>query len=287
MEPSKGVVDYFRNKCVLLTGGNQGIGLGAARLLRKSGAHLILVARSQEKLASAQEELSPIGANGAGLHTLSLDITDREATAAAVESLPGDRPVDVLINNAGYAIPGYFQDLPLSMYDEMMSTNFMGAMHLTKLLVPSMMERGSGHVTFVSSLVGLMGIFGYTAYAPSKFALRGFAEALRCEVKPYGVAVSVCYPPDTDTPGYIEENKHKPHETRALEGNAKALSPDEVADKLLQGMAAGKFHILCNGSSWFADFMHRLFPWMVRSVFDSDIKKAQTKGPGRHPVGSA
>jgi 3-dehydrosphinganine reductase len=277
MDPSKGVVEYFRGKCVLITGGSQGIGLEAARLLRRCGAHLILVARNAEKLASAREELASIEAPDTGLDTLSLDITDREAVQAAARELPGGRDVDVLINNAGYAIPGHFQDLPLSLFDELMSTNFMGAVYLTKVFVPGMVQRGSGHVVFVSSLVGLMGVFGYTAYAPSKFALRGFAESLRCELKPHGVVVSVCYPPDTDTPGHAVEDQTKPDETRAIEGNAKAMSADGVAAKMLQGIASRKFHILCNGSSWFADFMNRLFPWMVRSTFDSDVRKATQK----------
>ncbi len=279
MEPSKGVVDCFRDRCVLITGGSQGIGLEIARLLRRCGAHLILVARSADKLAEARESLAQVSANGAQIHTLALDITDREAVQAAAGDLPGDRDVDVLINNAGYAIPGHFQDLPLSLFDELMSTNFMGAVNLTKALVPGMVERGSGHVVFVSSLVGLMGVFGYTAYAPSKFALRGFAESLRCELKPLGIAVSVCYPPDTDTPGHAVEDRTKPDETRAIEGNAKAMSAETVAAKMLQGIAARKFHILCNGSSWFADFINRLFPWMVRSTFDSDVRKAGQRRP--------
>jgi len=274
MDPSKWMVGYFRGRCVLITGSNQGIGLETARLLRRCGAHLILVARNSERLAQAQASLAAIDAYGADLHALSLDITDRDAVVAAVDNLPGSRPVDVLINNAGYAVPGYFQDLPLSLFDDMMNTNFMGAMYLSKALVPGMVARGSGHVAFVSSLVGLMGIFGYTAYAPSKFALRGFAEALRYEVKPHGVIVSVCYPPDTDTPGHVEEDKSKPLETRAQEGNAKAMSAEAVAARLVRGLAAKKFHILCNGSSRFADIMIRLFPGMVRSMFDSDVRKA-------------
>lgn len=274
MEPSRGVVDYFSNKCVLLTGGNSGIGLAAARLLRKSGAHLILVARDQEKLARAQEELSRIGANGAQLFTLSLDVSDRSAVEAATKNLPTEGPVDVLISNAGITMPGHFLELPVEQYEEQMRTNYFGAVYLTKALAPPMVERGRGHVAFVSSILGLMGIWGYTAYSPTKFALRGLAEALRGEMKPKGVRVSICFPPDTDTPQHDFEEPYLPEETKAIAGNAKLMTADAVAAALLQGMAVGRFEIVPGGSTKFADFMYRLFPGMVRSIFDSDAKKA-------------
>lgn len=277
-------MDYFRGKCVLLTGASSGIGLAAAKLLRQEGAHLILLARDEERLAKAAATVGAIPAPGAELHTLSLDLRDRQAVQAATDRLPTRRPVDILINNAGYARPGYFEELPLEIFDEMMNTNYMGAVNLTKALLPEMMKRGGGHVTFVSSLVGLMGVFGYTAYAPSKFALRGFAESLRLEMKPHGILVSICYPADTDTPGYANENRTKPPETRAIEGNVKMMSPEAAARKLLDGMAAGKFHILCSGSSWFAEYMYRLFPWMVRSMFDGSVSKASRTRP---PTASA
>jgi len=274
MGPSRGVIEYFRDKCVLLTGGSSGIGLAAALQLRQCGAHLILVARDPAKLDQARESVGQIGANGAQVHTLTLDVGDREAVAAALQELPGGRPVDVLISNAGITMPGRFVDLPLTQFEQQMQTNYFGAVYLTKALLPGMLERGRGHVAYVSSLVGLMGIFGYTAYAPTKFALRGLAECLRCEMKPHGIQISICYPPDTDTPQHDFEKPHLPPETRAIAGNAKLLSAEVVADKLLRGMAAHRFHIVPGGSSRFADVMYRLFPGMVRSMFDSDVRKA-------------
>jgi 3-dehydrosphinganine reductase len=276
-------VDYFRNKCVLLTGASSGIGLAAAKLLRAAGAHLILVARDQGRLDEARGACEAISAPGAELHTLSIDLRDREAVLAIAGKLPTRRPVDILISNAGYATPGYFEELPLETFDAMMETNYWGGVYLTKALLPGMLERGDGHICYVSSLVGLIGVFGYTAYAPSKFALRGFAESLRLEMKPRGIAVSICFPSDTDTPGHVNENKTKPVETYAIEGKVKMLSPEASARKLLDGMAAGKFHILCDGSSWFAEYMYRLFPWMVRSMFDSSVSKAAAKRSAPRP----
>jgi len=265
---------YFKDRCVLVTGGSSGIGLAAARILRGAGAHLVLVARDEEKLQRARGELQAM-AGGGELHVLSLDISDREAVEAAMASPPGDRPVDVLVNNAGVVMPGHFLELPQEEFDRMMAVNYMGAVHMTRAVLPSMISRGRGDVSFVSSLAGLMGIFGYTAYSASKFAVRGFAEALRCEMRPRGIRVTVCYPPDTDTPQLAFEDPYKPAETRAIAGNARAMSAGDVAEALLRGIARGCFHIVPGSSARFADVMYRLFPGMVRSLFDRDVSKAR------------
>ncbi len=277
VEVCAAVRDYFGGKRVLVTGGSSGIGLATARQLREAGDSLVLVARDEAKLASARAELERRAGRGE-LHALSCDLGKRDQVEGLAGRLPESmRSLDVLVNNAGVVMPGPFLDLPLAQFDEMMQVNFFGSMQLTRLLLPSMLERRTGHVAFVNSLVGLMGIFGYTAYAASKWALRGFAEALRCEVHPKGVRVTVCYPPDTDTPQHAFELQHMPPETKAIAGNAKAVTADEVATKLLCGMAAGRFHVVPGGSARFADLMNRLFPGVVRSMFDSDIRKAQAR----------
>ena len=275
-ETGRRVHDYFKGKRVLITGGSSGIGLSTARQLRACGAHLILLARDAGKLDAVKTELQGL-AGKATIQTISVDVSDQGAVEAAVKGLPPDTGVDVLINNAGVVMPGHFLDLPQARFDEMMRINFMGSVHLTRLLLPAMIERRSGHVAFVSSLGGLVGIFGYTAYAASKFAVRGFAEALRCEVKPRGIRVSVIYPPDTDTPQHAFEQEYLPDETRAIAGNAKCLSADEVATALLKGMAADSFQIVPGFTSRLADVAYRLFPGMVRSIFDGDVRKAASK----------
>jgi 3-dehydrosphinganine reductase len=180
-------------------------------------------------------------------------------------------------------MPGHFVELPTEQFEQQMQTNYFGAVYLAKALLPQMIERSQGHVAFVSSLVGLMGVFGYTAYAPTKFALRGLAEALRCEMKPRGIRVSICFPPDTDTPQHDFEMPHLPEETKAIAGNAKMMTAEAVAETLLAGMAANRFYIVPGGSSKFANFMYRLFPGMVQSMFDSDVRKAGAQSKKRQP----
>jgi 3-dehydrosphinganine reductase len=274
-------MEYFQKKTILITGGSSGIGLAIARILQSHGARLILVARNEARLSQAKIELDMIP-GGHEVQTLSLSISDPEAVAAAMKVLLAKQTVDVLINNAGEALAGHFLDLPQESFGQLMSTNYMGAVYLTRHVLQGMVERKKGHVAFVSSLAGLIGIFGYTAYSASKFAVRGFAEALRCEMHPHGVLVSVCYPPDTDTPQLAFENQHKPAETRAIAGNVKPLTAEAVASELLRAMAAGKFHIVPSAGAKFADVSYRLIPGMVRSMFDTEIRKAMKKTGVNH-----
>lgn len=92
-----------------------------------------------------------------------------------------------------------------------------------------MKSSDSGIIVFVSSQAGLIGLYGYTAYTASKYAVRGFAEALQMEVKPFGISVTVNYPPDTDTPGFAEEEKGKPEETSLISETAGLFKPEKVA----------------------------------------------------------
>ena len=90
-----------------------------------------------------------------------------------------------------------------------MRTNYLGGVFCSKAVIETMKNRRFGRIVFVSSQAGQIGIYGYTAYSPTKFALRGLAESLQMEVKPYNIFVTVCFPPDTDTPGLQEENLTK------------------------------------------------------------------------------
>jgi 3-dehydrosphinganine reductase len=243
-------MDYFRNKSVLVTGGNSGIGLATARLLRRAGANLTLVARDEAKLNSARAELNAISSAAADVRTASVDIKERDRVAEVVQGLIAERPIDVLISNAGVVMPGKFLDLPNDQFDDMMFTNFLGPVNLIRQVLPSMIERRSGHVAFVSSFAGLIGIYGYTAYSASKFAIRGFAQAFRCEMQ------------------------YKPAETRAIAGNVKPVTPEYVATALLRGMAAGKFQIVPSFSARIQELAYRMMPGIAHSFFDSDVRKA-------------
>ena len=136
-----------------------------------------------------------------------------------------------------------------------------------------------GSIGIVSSMLGFMGIYGYTAYAASKFAQVGFADCLRQELIDHGIRLTILYPPDTDTPQLAEENRIKPPETKAISGEVKTMSAEDVALTLLKGMAKGKLHVVPGAMGRFTHFMNRHAPWVVRWVIDGELKKYRKQHP--------
>ncbi|WP_127112103.1 SDR family oxidoreductase [Shimia sediminis] len=230
---------------VMITGGSSGIGKATACLYAARGADISILARRRDVIDAAIAEID-VARGGAGGRTLACagDVADGVATAASVTNAVETLGVpDILITSAGIAVPGHFDDLPIENYRQHMDVNYFGTLHVLKATLPAMRTRGSGHIAMVSSGAGLIGIFGYTSYSPTKFALRGLAESLRGELKGDGIGVSIVYPPDTDTPQLAQENMTKPEETKAMTASAKMWSAEAVADKIVKGIDKGKFAI--------------------------------------------
>ena len=187
---------------------------------------------------------------------------------------------DVLVNCAGVAWCHYLEQTPYEEFERMMMTDFFGVRNTVTALVPFMKERG-GNIVNVASILGVVGVFGYSAYCPSKFAVVGFSEVLRGELKQYNIRVSVLCPPDTDTPQLAEENRTKPPETKAISGNVGMKQPEEVAAAMIKGMEQGKLMIVPGFMNWLTWTMKRLWPGFVFSFMDSDTAKAQKRAAGK------
>jgi len=155
--------------------------------------------------------------------------------------------------------------------------NLHGCWNTVQALLPHMKAQGRGYIVNTSSVAGLIGVYGYTDYCASKFALVGFSEALRSELKPHGIIVSVLCPPDTDTPGFKTENQTKPEETRAISAATKVLSPAAVADDLLRGMACGRFLIIPGLDSRLTVLVKRLAPGVVYRIMDRAVANLRRK----------
>lgn len=235
----------FRGVHALVTGGSSGIGLAVARQLAEEGAHVLILARDPDKLAEAAEAIKDAcQLEGQSVETVSADVSDLEQVERALAPIMNaDQVPDLLINSAGVAHPGYAEDLDLEIFHWMMDVNYFGTVHITQTLLPAMVARGSGHIVNISSIAGFLGVFGYTAYSGSKFAVRGYSDVLRAEMKRKGIHVSVVFPPDTLTPQLTYENKFKPAETVALDGNVKPVTPESVARAILKGVAKRRYII--------------------------------------------
>ncbi|XP_073233879.1 3-dehydrosphinganine reductase-like isoform X1 [Porites lutea] len=232
---------------VLVTGGSSGIGKAVAIKMARCGANVTILARNMDRLEETLKEVRKHLAPERKVLAFSVDLTvdaqDVENTIdQACESLG---PVDILINCAGFAVCGLFEETTVDQFKAMINTNYLAGVYTSHSVVKRMKERRKGHIVFVSSIGGQFGIFGFSAYAASKFAVRGFAETLFMEVKPYNIGVSVVFPPDTDTPGFENENKGKPEETHLISSSGGLFTPDQVAAIMVAGIKNRKFLISC------------------------------------------
>lgn len=263
----------FRGRRALVTGGSSGIGRALALALARAGAHVAIVARREGPLQETATALRATAPASTVAHAVA-DVADPDqaarAVAACAAALGG---LDLLVNNAGAALARRFEDTPAEAYRQLLDVNYLGAVHVTRAALPLLGPGAS--ILNVSSLAGALAVFGYAAYAPSKFALTAFSEVLRQELRPRGITVSVLLPPDTDTPQLAEENREKPPETRALAGNVPVLAPEFVAAAALAGLARGRAWIVpgwrARGVLWAA----RHCPGLVRWSVDREIARVR------------
>lgn len=276
-------MSFYRDKRVLITGGSSGIGRAAALRLAREGAHVAIAARDEDRLRATLAELREAAVGEQRFAAIAMDVAVTTAVERGVEearsALGG---IDVVINNAGFAIPGYINRLTEADCSAMLEVNYLGAVRVVRAVLPDMMARRAGAIANVTSMLGFMGSFGYAAYAASKYALSGFTECLRQDVLPFGISVHLCYPPTTKTPGLDKENAVKPAEAWAIEGKSRAFAAEEVAKALLDGIRRGRFHIVVGADSALIWRMQRFAPWLVRRIMDRILVKHLAKhGDGR------
>jgi short-subunit dehydrogenase len=182
----------LRGKTVLITGGSRGLGLLLVREFAKAGAREALCARNGGELERVREELAWMGRD---LLTMTCDVSDREQVEhmiSRVQEELGD--VDVLVNNAGTIVAGPFETQSIEEFDEVMRTNFWGAVYTTMAVLPRMRRRRSGRIVNIASVGGKIAVPHLLTYSASKFALVGFSEGLHAEMAKYGIWVTTVCP---------------------------------------------------------------------------------------------
>jgi 3-dehydrosphinganine reductase len=214
---------------VVITGGSSGIGLCVAKECVKRGIPKVtLLARNPTKLKQAQVELEQVAKDCSTtsiLQVISVSVSDMKEISQVAQQIVTPSDHTILFHCAGVSHTTYYQDIDASTkYMELIQTNQLGVMYTTRAFLQYM---DSGLIVMTSSAAGQVGVFGYTAYAPTKFALRGFAEALHQELVTSQVNVQLVFPADTDTPGYQQEKLMMPAETKALNDAAGLATPEE------------------------------------------------------------
>lgn len=270
-------MSFWADKHVLITGASSGMGLAAAEQVASSGAHVSLLARDATRLEVAGQAVRSRALRpDQRIATLSCDVAERAQVDQAVgDAVAGSGPVDVLLSCAGFCEPRRFVESTVDDLMRHVEVNLLGTMYAARAVAPSMVVRGSGHIGLVSSMGGLVGVYGYSGYSAAKFGVVGFAEVLRGEMKPHGVGVTLACPPNMDTPGYAREVATEPRETAAINGIAKTIQPSVAASEFLRAIERGRFLVLHGASNRILYRAEGLWPELFHRLFDSKVAVAR------------
>ncbi|XP_055325912.1 3-ketodihydrosphingosine reductase-like, partial [Sitodiplosis mosellana] len=250
---SKKPLRSIRDRHVVITGGSQGIGFWIAVNCVKLGAHVTIIARSVEKLESALEKIQLHRVNDKQLiQYRSIDLSKSyDSVKNALSALEEDTaPIYMLVNCAGGAICGRVDEISPDDAVYLMNINYYSVYYPTRYVLTKFKETGDGIITITASQASLVGIYGYGPYAAAKFALRGLAETIAMEVSNTNISITLALPADTDTPGFENENRTKPEETKIISGGGGLAKSENMAHKILTDSLSGHFISISGFKSW-------------------------------------
>jgi len=271
-------------KRALMVGGSSGIGLAVARELAAGGCSLLLLARRKELLQGAAAELRDRNP-AVRVETLSLDVADlQQVREGLVPALADFGTPDLVYNGAGRVKPAAFTSLAVADLRDALKLNVEGTWNVLEIVVPLLRRAGGGHIVNVASFAGLVGIYGYSTYSASKFAVYGLSQVLRNELVHDNIRVQVLCPPDTATPQLEEENRIKPAETAAVGAFTGVLAPEMVAKYLVKKLGGPDFLLIPGFRARLSWYAYRIFPGLVHRIIDGDVRRARKAVAG--PRGS-
>jgi short-subunit dehydrogenase len=262
----------FAGRTCVITGAASGIGAALALNLARRKAVLVLVDRDADGLARVAGLAREVGAAGVDTYVIDLsDGGDRLDLAAEVASRHGG--ADLLVNNAGVALSGTFEQVSMKDFDWLMEINLHAVVRMTKAFLPQLLNRPGSHVVNVSSLFGLIAPPTQVAYATSKFGVRGFTEALRHELADRGVGVTVVHPGGIKTNIAANARLSGPDldgeqaaRARAFTEAALTMPPEDAAQIIVAAIQARKPRLVITRAAKAADWLARLAPtryWAV------------------------
>lgn len=264
-EERRSRVRNFQDRVAVITGAASGIGRSLALELARRGAHLALVDVGAEALAAvAKEAASQRGPEGRRVSTHVVDVADAGAMAAlpgAVVATHGG--VNLLVNNAGVSVTGTLEEQSLEDLRWIVGVNFWGVVHGCKFFLPHLKQtRGDAHIVNLSSMFGLIGLPTQSSYCATKFAVRGFSEAIWAELRGEGVGVTVVHP------GGVRTNIVRASRTADADAKVKmierfermAMEPDEAARRILRAVERDDLRVVICREAVATDWIKRLLP---------------------------
>lgn len=254
------------DRTAVVTGAASGIGKALAHRLAREGCHLALVDIDGEALERARGELASTGRT-VSLHVA--NVADRaRMLALPKEVLAAHGHVHLLVNNAGVSVAGRFEEVGLEDLDWIFGVNFWGMVHGCKAFLPHLRREPEAHIVNLCSSFGLLGFAGKTGYSATKFAVRGFSEALRAELLGSPVGLTVVYPGAVDTnivrAGRVVNEAQREAEARFISG--RAIPTHRVASRIVQGIQRNSARVLIGLDYHLIDWLARLSPDLSQEV---------------------
>lgn len=268
---------------IVITGASDGIGAELARqLARRQSCRLVLAARNEEMLRAVARECEAAGAQVLVVPTdVSVQEQCRQLVAGAVAAFGG---IDVLINNAGRSAHALLEDVAdLGWYEDLMRVNLWGSVWCTHAALPYL-KAARGAIVAVSSLAGLVGVPYRTAYSASKFAMTGFFESLRAELKHHGVSVTTAFPGVVSTRiryrGYNAAGGEARFSGLKEEG---AMRVEECARQIIRGMDRRQREVVMTAKGRIGRLVKLFLPGVVENMALAALKKEASPPKGREP----
>lgn len=255
----------LRGRVAVVTGASSGIGRAAALELARRGAVPALVARDAGRLRAALRELGP----GAGAACFPCDVSDGAAVASMAREVAARLGgADLLVNCAGFAVYGRLLEQTAAEVESQMATNYMGAVHCIRELLPGMLERGSGHIVNVASVAASVGLPGLAPYCASKSAMLGLSEGLRHELKGTGVGVTVVSPVAVRTAFF----SHPSFGGAGMPGRA-SLDPRAVARAVARAACSPRLEITVPAAARAAVWAKQTFPYLAGPLIGAAFRR--------------
>ena len=254
----------FANRSAIIFGASEGTGLALAKALSTQVSGIGIISRSSQKLSRAKSELN----TAAKVHAVAADITSAADTKNAFDAcVAALGPAGIVINCAGSAHPGYFADLGVEVFEDQFRRHLIGTVNVFKAAIPHLTAQSAPtRLVTTASVLGLFGIFGYSAYAASKHAVVGLVTSLRSEYAGSQMKISVLCPPSIDTPGFAEENKIKPADVLKAELKGGVLKPEAVAAALIRALPKGPALVLPGNEAKLPYLIGRFAPALLERL---------------------